>query len=220
MRILLIDDDLDTGGLTDSTLRREAYAVDWVRSRQNATLALRTQTYDVILLDLKLPDGNGLTLLRHYRGTGGKVPVLIVTAAASIAERVHALDAGADDFLLKPFAFDEMLARVRALLRRPAGQAQTWIDHAHLRVNLASHQVTLQGAPVHLTLREFAILRTLLGSAGKVMPTEQIETRVYGWGEEVESNAIHVYIHHLRKKLGAGLIKNVRGAGYMIAATF
>lgn len=216
MRLILIDAEIEAGAQAELMLRAEAYAVDRARTYSSADLALRTENYDLILLDLKLPDGSGLELIRKYRLRGGDAPVFVVTAPVKLADRVDALDGGADDYLTKPFYKDEMLARVRALLRRQPVLTQSWVEHGKLRVNFATHQTIFANAPVHLTLREFATLRALLSSIDRVVTLEQLERKVYSSGEEVESNAISVYIHRLRKKFGSGLIKNIHGVGFLI----
>jgi two-component system response regulator QseB len=216
MRLLLVEDDPMIGESMEEILRRANYAVDWVRDGNSADLALAGQAYDLILLDLGLPGRRGLDVLRTYRGSGGDTPVLIVTARDASADRVEGLDAGADDYVVKPFDVDEFNARVRALLRRRGGRTQSSITHGDLTVDLASHEVTLAGEPLHLSAREFSLLRALLDTPGSVMSKAQLEEKIYGWGEEVESNAIDVYVHHLRKKLGASFIRNVRGVGYKL----
>jgi two-component system OmpR family response regulator/two-component system response regulator QseB len=216
MRLLLVEDDPMIGESMEEILRAASYAVDWVRDGSSADLALTAQAYDLVLLDLGLPGKRGLDVLRAYRQRGGDAPVLIVTARDASADRVEGLDAGADDYVVKPFDADEFHARVRALLRRRSGRTQSSITHGNLTVNFASHEVTLGGEPLHLSAREFALLRALLDSPGSVVSKAQLEEKIYGWGEEIESNAIDVYIHHLRKKLGASFIKNVRGVGYKL----
>lgn len=217
MRLLLIEDDSMIGDNLDEGLRSEGYAVDWVRDGRSAELALGSHDYDLILLDLGLPKKQGLDVLTAYRGRGGQAPVMITTARDATADRVRGLDAGADDYLVKPFDLDELFARIRALLRRRAGRARAELVHGKLVVNVASHETTLDGKAVHLSSREFAVLHVLLEAAGAVVSKAQLEEKLYGWQDEVESNAVDVHIHHLRKKLGAELIRNVRGVGYRIA---
>jgi two-component system response regulator QseB len=218
MRLLVVEDDPMIGESIEAGLRGENYAVDWVRDGHGAELALAGFAYDLVLLDLGLPKLQGLQLLRQYRGRGGDVPILIVTARDGTASRVEGLDAGADDYLVKPFDLDELLARIRALLRRRVARTQSAVSHGALTLNLATHEVTLAGAPLKLSAREFSVLRALLDSPGSVVTKAQLEEKLYGWNEEIESNAVDVYIHHLRKKLGAGFITNVRGVGYKLAA--
>lgn len=218
MRLLLVEDDPMIGESMEEVLRRENYAVDWVRDGDSGLLALRHDVYDLVLLDLGLPRKQGMQVLRHYRGQGGAIPILIVTARDSTASRVEGLDGGADDYLVKPFEVDELLARIRALLRRGKTPNQALVSYHGLQVDLAAHVATLNGVPLHLPAREFAVLRALLDSPGNVVSKSQLEDHIYGWGEEIESNTIDVYIYHLRKKLGSGFIRNVRGVGYKLAA--
>jgi len=198
-------------------LRGEGFAVDWVQDGEAALTAAGSETYDLMLLDLGLPKRDGLEVLRTLRARGNALPVLIVTARDAVADRVKGLDAGADDYLVKPFDLDELGARMRALIRRQAGRCESVIRHAGLTLDPAGHQVTLDGAPVALSAREFALLEALLARPGAVLSKAQLEEKMYGWGEEIGSNTVEVYIHALRKKLGADLIRNVRGLGYMIA---
>ncbi|HEV7817347.1 MAG TPA: response regulator transcription factor [Janthinobacterium sp.] len=218
MRLLVVEDDPMIGESIEAGLRGENYAVDWVRDGHSAELALAGVAYDLVLLDLGLPRLQGLPLLRQYRGHGGDAPILIVTARDGTAARVEGLDAGADDYLVKPFDLDELLARIRALLRRRVARTRSVVSHGALTLDLATHDVTLDGAPLRLSAREFSVLRALLDSPGSVVSKSQLEEKLYGWNEEIESNAVDVYIHHLRKKLGAGFIMNVRGVGYKLAS--
>jgi len=218
MRLLLIEDDPMIGESMEEVLRRENYAVDWVRDGDSAMLALRQDVYNLLLLDLGLPKKQGMDVLRQYRAQGGAAPVLIVTARDATASRVEGLDAGADDYLIKPFDIDELLARIRALLRRGKAPNQALVSYRGLQVDMAAHVASFNGVALHLSAREFAVLRALLDAPGSVVSKSQLEERIYGWGEEIESNAIDVYIYHLRKKLGTGFIANVRGVGYKLAA--
>ena len=217
MRLLLVEDDPMIGESVEDGLRAQNYAVDWVRDGRGAELAMAGFQYDLVLLDLGLPNKQGMDVLRSYRARGGEAPVLIVTARDGTAARVEGLDAGADDYLIKPFDFDELQARIRALLRRRVARTQSLVTHGALTVNLASHETLLAGQPLHLSAREFSVLRALLDSPGDVVTKAQLQEKLYGWNDEIESNAIDVYIHHLRKKLGAAFIKNVRGVGYKLA---
>jgi DNA-binding response OmpR family regulator len=217
MRLLVVEDDPMIGESIEAGLRGENYAVDWVRDGHGADLALAAVTYDLVLLDLGLPRLQGLELLRRYRARGGDAPILIVTARDGTAARVEGLDGGADDYLIKPFDLDELLARIRALLRRRVARTRSVISHGPLTLDLATHEATLAGAPLRLSAREFSVLRVLLDAPGSVVSKSQFEEKLYGWNEEIESNAVDVYIHHLRKKLGAGFIANVRGVGYKLA---
>ncbi len=219
MRLLLVEDDAMIGRGVQQGLRQDGYAVDWVRDGASAELALADGKYELLMLDLGLPRKDGLALLVGLRKRGDRIPVLIVTARDAVADRVRGLDAGADDYLVKPFDLDELSARVRALMRRHAGRAEPVIRHGRLALNPATHEVRLDDAPVALSAREFALLQALLEKPGAPLSRAQIEERVYGWGEEVESNAIEVHIHALRRKLGADTIRNVRGVGYMVPAT-
>ncbi|MGH9933452.1 MAG: response regulator [Pyrinomonadaceae bacterium] len=217
MRLLLVEDDPMIGESIEEGLKGENYAVDWVRDGRSAELALGNQVYDLVLLDLGLPKKQGLEVLSAYRHRDGAAPVLIITARDATADRVQGLDSGADDYLVKPFDLDELFARVRALLRRRVGRAQPTISHRGLTLNPATHDATLKGKPLQLSAREFALLHALMDPPGHVVSKAQLEEKLYGWNEEVESNIVDVYIHHLRKKLGAEFIKNIRGVGYKLA---
>ena len=197
-------------------LRAEHYAVDWVRDGELADTALRTQDYDLVLLDLGLPRRDGLDVLRALRARRQRMPVLIATARDAVQQRIEGLDAGADDYVLKPYDLNELLARLRALLRRAAGRAEPVYEHQGISINPATREVTAQGQPVQLSAREWAVLEPLLARPGLVLSRAQLEEKLYGWRDEINSNAVEVYIHGLRKKLGAGLIQNVRGVGYMV----
>ncbi len=204
------------GASVQDGLRQDGFAVDWVRDGNAAELALANERYDLVLLDLGLPGKSGLDVLAALRKRGSVVPVLILTARDAVGDRVKGLDSGADDYLVKPFDLDELAARVRALLRRQAGRAEPVIRHGELALNPATHEGTLRGAALTLTAREFALLEALLERPGAILSKAQLEERLYGWNEEVESNTVEVYVHSLRKKLGADFIRNVRGVGYMI----
>ncbi|WP_263772410.1 response regulator [Propionivibrio soli] len=216
MRLLLVEDDPMIGASVQNGLRQEGYTVDWVRDGSAAELALANGVYALVLLDLGLPRKTGLELLAGMRRKGLDVPVLVITARDSVVDRVKGLDAGADDYLVKPFDLDELSARVRALLRRKSGRASPVIEHGALSLNPATHEVTLKGVPVALSGREFALLHALLEKPGVPLSRTQIEERLYGWDEEIESNAVEVYIHSLRRKLGTEWIRNVRGVGYLV----
>ena len=216
MRLLLVEDDPMIGASVQSGLRQEAYSVDWVRDGAAAELAIANGVYELLLLDLGLPRKSGLELLASLRKKGVAMPVLVITARDSVADRVKGLDAGADDYLVKPFDLDELSARIRALMRRQAGRASPVIEHGPLSLNPATHEVALNGSPVNLSGREFTLLHALLEQPGVPLSRAQLEERIYGWSEEIESNAVEVYIHSLRRKLGAEWIRNVRGVGYRV----
>jgi two-component system response regulator QseB len=218
MRLLLVEDDPMIGESLEEGLRAENYAVDWVRDGSAAQLAAANGVYDLILLDLGLPGKQGLDVLTSYRSAGGDASVLIITARDAPADKIRGLDSGADDYLVKPFDFNEAFARIRALLRRRAGRTRPEIVHGELVLDPSSHEATWQGAPMPLSAREFALLHALLDQPGQVLTKAALEEKLYGWNEEVESNTIEVYIHRLRRKLGTGFIRNVRGVGYKIAS--
>lgn len=216
MRLLLVEDDTMIGEAVLDQLRAEHYAVDWVRDGEMALTALQSQTYDLVLLDLGLPRIDGLEVLRSLRSRKLRVPVLIATARDSVQQRVQGLDAGADDYILKPYDLDELLARIRALLRRAAGRAEPVYEHKGVSICPATREVGVNGAPVVLSAREWAVLEPLLARPGMVLSRPQLEEKLYGWKDDISSNAVEVYIHGVRKKLGAELIQNVRGVGYMV----
>jgi len=197
-------------------LKRDGFAVDWVHDAAAATRVLGTEPFELMLLDLGLPGGDGLSVLRALRARGESLPVLIITARDAVSDRVAGLDAGADDYLIKPFDLDELAARLRALLRRKAGRTAPAIEHEGVVLDPAAHRVTRNGTEVTLSPREFALLQLLLERPGTILSRAQLEERLYGWGEEVESNAVEVHIHGLRRKLGAQFILTVRGVGYRV----
>ena len=216
MRLLLVEDDPMIGAGVQRGLKQDGHTVDWVRDGAAAELAVADGVYEVILLDLGLPRKSGLELLAGLRRKGVATPVLVITARDSVADRVKGLDAGADDYLVKPFDLDELSARIRALTRRQGGRASPVIEVGSLALDPAKHVVTLGGAPVALSKREFSLLHALMKQPGVPLSRAQIEESLYGWDEEIESNAVEVYIHSLRRKLGAERIRNVRGVGYMV----
>ncbi|MDT0138326.1 response regulator transcription factor [Acidovorax sp. PRC11] len=216
MRLLLVEDDTMIGESVYDLLRAEHHAVDWVRDGDMADTALRTQTYDVVLLDLGLPRRDGLEVLRDLRARKDRTPVLVATARDAVAERVQGLDAGADDYVLKPYELDELLARIRALARRAAGRAEPVYEHKGVSIDPATREVAVNGEPVVLSAREWAVLEPLIARPGRVLSRAQLEEKLYSWKDEISSNAVEVYIHGLRKKLGAELVLNVRGVGYMV----
>ncbi|MEO8132744.1 MAG: response regulator [Betaproteobacteria bacterium] len=216
MRLLLVEDDPMVGESVRQGLRQDGFAVDWVTDGRAAELALDNGVYDLLLLDLGLPRKEGLAVLTTLRRRGNRIPVLIVTARDAVADRVAGLDAGADDYLVKPFDLDELAARIRALLRRQSGRAQPLVQVGRLTLDPATREVTFGGQPVALSGREFALLEALVDRPGAVYSREQLEEKLYGWDREVESNAVEVHIHGLRKKLDPDFIKNVRGVGYRV----
>ena len=219
MRLLLVEDDPMIGEAVQDLLRAEHYAVDWARDGDAADTALRTQTYDLVLLDIGLPRRDGLTVLRDLRTRKDRTPVVVATARDAVAQRIEGLDAGADDYVLKPYDLDELLARIRALLRRAAGRAEPVYEHKGVCINPATREATVHGVPVVLSAREWAVLEPLIARPGMVLSRQQLEDKLYGWGDEVSSNAVEVYVHGLRKKLGAEVLLNVRGVGYLVPKT-
>lgn len=216
MRLLLVEDDPMIGEAVQDLLRAEGYAVDWVRDGDAADTALRANAYDLVMLDLGLPKRDGIAVLRDLRTRKDRTPVLVATARDAVAQRIEGLDAGADDYVLKPYDLDELLARIRALLRRAAGRAEPVYEHKGVSINPSTREASVNGAPVVLSGREWAVLEPLLARPGLVLSRQQLEDKLYGWGDEVSSNAVEVYIHGLRKKLGADILLNVRGVGYLV----
>ena len=216
MRLLLVEDDAMIGESVRKGLRQDGFTVDWVRDGRAAEAALDNAVHDLVLLDLGLPAKEGLDVLKAARRKGNTVPVLIVTARDAVPDRVAGLNAGADDYLVKPFDLEELVARIHALLRRKSGRADTIIRHGALSLNPATHEALLDEQPLTLSAREFALLEALLERPGVVLSVPQLEEKIYGWDDEVGSNTIEVYIHSLRKKLGSDFIRNVRGVGYMV----
>lgn len=214
MRLLIAEDDPQLGDGLMVGLRQDGYAVDWVRDGLAAELALRTEKYDLLVLDLGLPRLEGMAVLKSLRERGQTLPVLILTARDAVGEKIAGLDGGADEYLVKPVSLDELSARVRALIRRAAGRAQPQLQLGDLVLDPASRRVTLAGAPVELSVREFALLQVLMEHAGRVMSRAQLESSVYGWRDEPDSNAVEVHIHRLRRKLGSERIRTLRGIGY------
>ena len=216
MRLLLVEDDTMIGEALLDALRAEHYAVDWVRDGVMADAALRAENYDLMLLDLGLPQRDGLDVLCALRSRRGTVPVLVATARDAITDRVAGLDAGADDYIVKPFDTDELLARIRALIRRSAGRGEPVFSHKGVTLNPATHECEVDGQPVSLSAREWAVLEPMLARPGVVFSRAQLEEKLYGWKEDISSNAVEVYVHGLRKKLGSELIHTVRGLGYVV----
>lgn len=197
-------------------LKRDGFVVDWVHDGESADRVLRVERFDLVLLDLGLPRKGGLQVLAALRARDQSLPVLIITARDAVSDRVQGLDAGADDYLVKPFDLDELAARIRALLRRKAGRLSPEIQHLDVTLDPATHRVRRDDRDVALSPKEFALLQLLMERPGTILSRAQLEERLYGWGEEVESNAVEVHIHGLRRKLGADFILNVRGVGYRV----
>ena len=218
MRLLLIEDDPMIGRAVRQGLGDAGFTVDWVMDGRAAERALDNGVYDLALLDLGLPGQDGMAVLQGLRKRGNAVPVLVVTARDAVADRIAGLNAGADDYVLKPFDLDELIARVRALLRRHAGGGSPLLQCGPLILDPVRKQVSLKGETVHLSAREFSLLETLMQRPGAVLSREQLEDSLYGWTEEIGSNAVEVHLHKLRRKLGADTIRNVRGVGYKVVA--
>jgi DNA-binding response OmpR family regulator len=216
MRILLVEDDTMIGDSVRSALKHEGFAVDWVRDGRAAQTTLATERFDLVLLDLGLPQVSGLDVLRALRTQKDATPVIIVTARDDLASRVAGLDAGADDYLVKPFEFEELTARMRAVIRRHVGRAEPAIEVDRVTLDPTTRTVTVSGEQVILSAREYAVLEAMMLRPGAILSRAQLEDRLYGWGEEIESNAISVYVHQLRRKLGDDFIHTVRGVGYYV----
>lgn len=216
MRLLLAEDDPQIGSGLQQGLRKEGYTVDWVQDGKSALLALETTSYAMLLLDLGLPQQDGMAVLKTLRRHDETLPALIITARDALPDRVAGLNSGADDYLVKPFALEELVARIRAISRRQSGRAQNELCAGPLRLDPVRHLLWLRGQPISVSAKEFALVHELMREPGAVLSREQLEDRLYGWGEEVGSNAVEVHIYHLRKKLGAEVIRTVRGVGYHI----
>jgi len=216
MRLLLVEDDSMIGAAAQQGLRQEGHTVDWVRDGKAAEIAVADRLHDVVLLDLGLPRRDGLSLLREWRARGIGIPVVIITARDAVTDRIAGLDAGADDYLVKPFDLDELSARVRAVARRRAGRSDSVLRLGELEIDAATKRVRWKGAEVALSAREYALLEALADRPGAYLTRTQLEERLYGWNEEIASNAVEVHIHGLRRKLDAALIRNVRGLGYTL----
>ena len=216
MRILLAEDDPMIGEAVHLALRHDGHACDWVSDGQSAHAALRDHEFDLVVLDLSMPKLDGLTVLQRFRQSGATTPVLIATARDAVAQRIQGLDAGADDYLVKPYDLDELLARLRALHRRHQGRTDVTWAVGDLRLNQSNKTVQRGGQTVNLSAREFALLSALMERPGRVLSRHQLEEKLYGWSDELSSNAVAVHIHGVRKKLGADLIRNVRGMGYVM----
>jgi two-component system OmpR family response regulator/two-component system response regulator QseB len=218
MRVLVVEDDALLGDAIQAGLKQSGYAVDWMRDGISADQALTTESYAAVVLDLGLPRLAGLEVLQRLRNRGTPIPVLILTARDTVDERIKGLDAGADDYLVKPFDMGELAARLRALIRRASGKAELLLQVAGVRLDPAAHRVLYHEQPVELSPKEFAVLHALMLNAGKVLSRARLEEQLYAWGEEIESNAVEVHIHHLRRKLAPELIETIRGVGYLIPA--
>lgn len=216
MRVLIVEDDVGIATGLAATLKASGYAVDVTATLAQATAALRVEPFDLVLLDLSLPDGDGLDWLRQVRRMGGSMPVLIMTARDALTDRVAGLDEGADDYVVKPFEPEELLARMRVAFRRSEGRASPLLRHGDLVVDPAAHTVLRGGESVALRAKEFALLLALLRGSGQVLSRQRLEQALYGFDEVLDSNALEVHMHHLRRKLGDGLVKTVRGVGYFV----
>ena len=216
MRVLVVEDDSLLGDALKAGLRQRAFDADWVKDGVAAELALRTESFAAVVLDIGLPRLDGIALLRKERAKGSRIPVLILTARDAVDDRIRGLDSGADDYVVKPVDLDELAARLRALVRRSRGEAAPALQVGELRLDPAARTVTYRGKPIELKTKEFNLLQELLLNAGRVLSREQLEERLYAWGEEVESNAVEVHVHHLRRKLAPELIRTVRGVGYLL----
>lgn len=216
MRVLVVEDDALLGDAIQAGLKQAGYAVDWMKDGVSADQALSTEPYAAVVLDLGLPRLSGLEVLRHLRSRHLHTPVLILTAMDTVNDRIQGLDAGADDYLSKPFDMGELAARLRALIRRASGSAEVVLQAGGVRLDPAAHRVLYQDKVVDLSAKEFALLHALLLNSGKVLSRSQLEEQLYAWGEEIESNAVEVHIHHLRRKFFPALIQTIRGVGYLI----
>lgn len=218
MRVLLVEDDTMIGEVIRDTLKDESYAVDWIQDGLTVAATLKAQRYDLILLDLGLPGKDGQEILASLRARHDTIPVLIITARDALSERLRGLDGGADDYVLKPFEMEELLARMRAILRRKGGQATSVLSNGTLSLDPVTQEAVVNGGPaVALTGREFALLQALLIRPGAILSRTALEDRIYGWGDEIESNMVDFLIHVLRRKLGNDLIQNVRGVGWRVS---
>ena len=216
MRILLVEDDEDIGDGIQKVLKAQGHTVDWLKDGISAEHALSSENFDAVVLDIGLPRLSGLELLRNIRREGSDVPVLLLTARDTIKDRIEGLDSGADDYLVKPFDVEELQARIRAIQRRRSARADPLITYGDIVIDPASHIVTLKGKSLSLSRREFALLQKFLENPGRALSRDQLTQTLYGWGEEVDSNALEVHIHNLRKKFGSKFIHTIRGIGYMV----
>lgn len=216
MRVLVVEDDQMIAEAIRTALRQDGYTVEWIADGASAAAVLATSCFDIVLLDLGLPRRSGLEVLRQARRQGTTTPVIIITARDDVQSRVAGLDSGADDYLVKPFDLDELAARMRSVLRRGAGRGDSALEHAGIRLDPATHEVSRGGEPITLSAREYAVLEALMLRPGAILSRAQLEDRLYGWGTEIDSNAVEVYVHALRRKLGADAIRTVRGVGYCV----
>lgn len=216
MRVLVVEDDVLLGDAIQAGLKQSGYAVDWMKDGVAAEQALATEPYAAVVLDLGLPRLSGLEVLRRLRSRNIPIPVLILTAMDTVEDRIKGLDAGADDYLVKPFDMGELAARLRALVRRASGKADPALQVSGVELDPAAHRVLYRNKPVELSSREFSVLHALMLNAGKVLSRTQLEAQLYAWGDEIESNAVEVHIHHLRRKLVPELIETIRGVGYLM----
>ncbi len=216
MRLLLVEDNQNLGKGIHAGLNQAGYAVDWVRDGETAQSVLHSEEYDIAVIDIGLPGKSGLEVLEELRSNGDNLPVLILTARDTVNDRVMGLDSGADDYMVKPFDLDELNARIRALLRRCVGRSAPIIRHGNVEMDPAAHTIKKAGEIVELSNRAYAILQTLLENAGRVMSRSRLEQSLYSWKDDIESNAVEVHIHYIRKKLGNDLIRTIRGVGYII----
>lgn len=215
MRLLLVEDDELLGDAVKSGLMQYDYIVDWLKDGESARLALKSEHFDLIVLDIGLPKLSGLTLLQTIRQDGVKTPTIILTARETLEDKIKGLDSGADDYIVKPFDMEELRARVRALIRRSSGRANSILNYRNVSLDTAAHTVYVDGSLMSVPRREFSLLQKLLENSGQVLSREQLMQSVYGWEEDVDSNALEVHIHNLRKKLNANYIRTIRGVGYM-----
>ena len=216
MRILLVEDDIALAEGIRTALKPEGYTVDWLQDGSSALHALSTESFELAILDLGLPRMDGLQVLKHLRAAANPVPVLVLTARDATSDRIAGLDAGADDYLIKPFDVAELKARLRALLRRSFNRPQPMLEYRGITLDPVSQSVSYQGQPVNLPRKEFLLLHELLAQPGRVLTRDKLQQALYGWGEELESNALEVHVHHLRKKFFSELIRTVRGVGYLV----
>ncbi|HEU0188271.1 MAG TPA: response regulator [Gallionellaceae bacterium] len=216
MRVLIVEDDPLLGDALQAGLKQAGYAVDWMKDGVTAEQALGTEPYAAVVLDLGLPRLSGLEVLGRLRSRSSAIPVLILTARDTVEDRIKGLDSGADDYLVKPFDMGELAARLRALIRRASGKTEPLLQVGGVQLDPAAHRVHYQNLPVELSSKEFAVLQALMLNAGKVLSRTQLEEQLYAWGNEIESNAVEVHIHHLRRKLYPGVIETIRGVGYLM----